>query len=88
MLCPAERRSVPERVSDVEPRSAIDKQLHHREMIRRHCLMQGHGVAVQVLRIIAVRIFACVEQQPHYFHLSKLSRERECAMSIFAQGIG
>src|SRR6185295_10721257 len=69
---PADRRRLVDRVGDVEARAALDEQAHDGVMVGERRLVQRRGMRVPALRVVAVRILAGVEQQPHDLSLAKL----------------
>src|SRR5262245_47243867 len=59
---PSERRPMPDRVLDVQPRPSLDEQSDHGLVAGNRGLMKRRRVTVIPAGIVSIRVFASVEQ--------------------------
>ena len=64
-------------ISYVQARAALDQQMDYVRAAGIRSLVQRSRVCVESLRIVAVRVFARIEQQSHDICSPVLSREGE-----------
>ena len=80
--------TLPKNILQIQPGATLDEKLDDLVMAGQCRLMQGCRVRMESDRVVPVWIFAGIEQQANDLNMTKLTRQGECAMTVFAAGGG
>ncbi len=82
VLGPIERRAVVDGVFEIETSGLGDEQEDDFGMTIQRGLVQGRGMGVEAGRVVAVWIFAGIEEEFYDFRVTVLGGESECGLAI------
>src|SRR5262245_58548735 len=82
MAGPAARRAVIDLVANVEASAAFDQEANHVLAPGQGCLVEGGGMSVVALWVVAVGVFAGIEQEFCDVPVTELGGEGQGAMTV------
>ena len=86
VFCPVGWGGVPEDVPHVQSCAALNKEAHHLVVAGAGSLVQGRGMGMAADWVVAIGIFAGVEEQVDDRDVTEVGCQRERQMAVMAVG--
>ena len=87
VLCPAGRCTVPKDILYIQSCAALDEKSDHFLVACAGSLVQRRRMRMAADWIVAIWIFARVQQQPNDLNMAKLRRQGERQMAVVSAGV-